>query len=143
MTPLAVITPAPHWEALAYLRRASALHRRSREGSARQVFGSWTIGWADAQGCAAVMGLYPDGSGAECWLVGDADRARPHLVQIARQARLTLAAWSQDGLAPIRATVRSGWRPGRRLAALTGFVAERHPEGDDAAGPVETFVWRG
>lgn len=140
MIALTVQQPADPLETLAFVRRAAWLHRAARAGSTRQAFGSWTIGWRDCAGLVAVVGLYPLEQGAECWLLGDADRARPHLVQIARQTRLTLAAWSQDGLAPILACVRGGWTPGRRLAALTGFVPLDVP----AAGrtPVDWFVFR-
>lgn len=136
---LTLESPAAPWEALAYLRAAAAGLPGATRATAQQVFGSRTLGWRDAQGLVCAVGLYPVGAGAECWLVGDPARARPHLAQIARQTRLTLAAAADHGVAPIMAWVRSGWEPGLRLAALAGFVAagSRVP-----AEPVLWFEWR-
>jgi len=132
---------ASHWQALALIAAGAAFHRDGRAKAARQVFGSRLAGWSDETGrLVAVLGLYPLAAGAECWLAGDAARARPHLLQIARQARLTLAAAAQDGVVPIVAHVRAGWLPGARLAAMTGFAA---PASLGAAEPVATFVWSG
>lgn len=121
--------PAAPLAALAFLRAGAALMNGAARKSALQVFGSATVGYRDDDKTIAVLGLYPAGDHVEAWLVGDPDGARPHLLAIARHARLTLAVAREHQSAPIRAHVRWGHEPGRRLARLVGFASAA----DDAA----------
>ena len=110
------------WDALALIAPDAALHRHGKRKAMLQVVGSGLVGWHDEVGLVAVVGLYslPHG-GAEVWLAGHADRTRPHLRQIARETRLTLAALAQSGIQPILAHVHRSHAPGRRLALLVGM----------------------
>lgn len=121
--------PADPWAAAALVHRAALLHRSGRSLALRQVLGSVTLGWSDEAGLVAVIGVFPVGAGGECWLAGDAQRARPHLKQIAREARLTLAALAENGVTPIVAHVMPGHAPGARLARLAGFRRARPANG--------------
>lgn len=53
----------------------------------------------------------------------------PHLLGLCRLARLTLDAWSHHGDVALCGVVRAGYRPGQRLARLTGFTFSRLERG--------------
>jgi len=136
---LTAISPADYLETLRLVRASSAFMRGSAPKAALQVFASLTIGYVDArERQVAVLGLYPAGGGLECWLHGDPDLARPHLLAIARHARLTLAALADSHPAPIHAHVHRDHEPGRRLARLVGF----NLLSPDDAAPLQRWEWR-
>lgn len=92
---------------------------------------SW--GFVTPEGdCVACMGLMETGPGAlEAWFA-----CRPalaaRLLDFCRLAQLTLEHARHD--ATVTARVSPGWRPGEKLARLTGF----HP--GDAPG---VWIWSG
>jgi hypothetical protein len=69
--------------------------------------------------CLACMGLMETGPGAlEAWFACRPELAG-QLLDFVRLAQLTLALARHD--ATVTARVQPGWRPGERLARLTGF----------------------
>jgi hypothetical protein len=53
----------------------------------------------------------------------------PLMVSLVRLARLTLAAWLQDGTVALCGVVKAGHRPGGKLARLAGFTLARTERG--------------
>lgn len=96
--------------------RAKPLHVRA---AILQAARSESVGWWDGNRLLAAALLYPLAPGL-CELVfACRPEAGRHLVAIIHSARLIRADLPDD--LRIRATVRTGHAPGRRLARLCGF----------------------
>jgi len=133
-------TPAPVAETIELYTRNGIIKRIDLKLAIMTFWKSDTFGFVDDKGLVAVIGLGPmpaeNGETImDLWFVC-APRVREHLREIARIARLTLAKASETTGMRIRASVRKGHLPGRKLARL----AKLEPAGE--IGGFEIFEWR-
>lgn len=135
-----IVSPAPFWEARA-LALAGLPHKpQLRQAIVLQLSRAVTFGLVHEGRLLVVIGYWPvaeDAAEVFLFFAPKADVA-PHLTALARAAHLTLLARAQDGVACFRALVRSGYRPGERMARLAGFS----PVGPSDEAPGFT-VWEG
>lgn len=102
---------------------------------ARQLADGAMMGFAEGDRLLALMVATPtdlitDGLPTlEVSVCGRRDECAGRLLAMSRLARLTLAAWLQDGTVALCGVVREGHLPGQRLARLAGFRRERTTEG--------------
>jgi len=138
---LSVISPAPMVETMALHRQDLRMRRLTAKVLILQLHKSETFGLVDETGrLLATIGFLPlvperDGEDLlELWFLCAPELGR-HILRLARLARLTFRRMSDSGEVRIRALVRAGHAPGRRLAALCGMVLE----GDE--GGLERWEW--
>lgn len=115
--------------------REGLMKPRLGEAVARQLAEAAVMGFAidgrlaalmTATGTSLVLGGRPT---LEISVAGRRSLCASHLLGLSRLARLTLDAWSHHGDVALCGVVRAGYRPGQRLARLTGFTFSRLERG--------------
>lgn len=138
---LTVIAPAPLVDTMALHRRDLRMRRLTAKVLILQLHKSETFGLVDEGGrlFAAVgfLPLVPEREGEtlfELWFLCAPELSR-HILQLVRLARLIFRRMAESGDVRIRALVRAGHSPGRRLAVLCGMTMS----GDEAG--FERWEW--
>lgn len=135
---IAMVAPVDPFEARQlYADCVRAGFDKPRTGTliARQIADGATMGFALEGRLIALLVATPTDlvlhglPTLEVSALGRADDCRPHLRQLVRLARLTLAAWLENGTVALCCVVRTGHRPGEKLAALGGFGRIRAENG--------------
>lgn len=120
---LTILHPAPLIETRLLADRLVGLKAPLGQALAYQLAEADVWGFAVGGRLLAVMGFFPIGTGAEVFLIGaPAPVVAPHMVRLARAARLILLDKLHSGTVPLVGLVRLGHEPGRRLARLAGFA---------------------
>jgi hypothetical protein len=127
---LRLVSPVDHFAArqlYADCVREGLVKPRLGQLIARQLAEAAMVGFAEGEQLLALMTATPADIRVaglptlEISVCGRRDDCAGQVLPMMRLARLTLAAWLQDGTIALCCVIRDGHRPGQRLAHLAGF----------------------